>query len=318
MMKLIFIFLDGTGIGDKADYNPFLTADPEILRFWEGSDLRISGIQLKKIDPLLGVEGIPQSATGQTTIFTGINFPKISGSHFGSFPNKQMRKTIKNENLLKKLKEIGVLGKYVNSFPMHSELFSNRHVNISDDGSLEFSDEFPKQFRRRISVTTSMIISNGSIPGDVDEMIAGESLYQDFSNRSLISRGLDIDKLNPSEAGEILFKISRGLDFTLYEYFQTDYFGHRKKFDEQVELIRDLDKMISRVIKLSDPRTDTILLTSDHGNIEDSRFKIHTRNYVPLLVWGKMSDIISENIESLEDITPVITELFLKNSSEIH
>ena len=123
-MRFIFIFIDGVGIGKSNGNNPFLSADPGILRLWEGSVYDNNGITLKPIDPLLGIPGIPQSATGQTTIFTGINIPGLLSKHIGSFPNKLMRKVIREENLLLKIDNSGKKVKFVNAYPHHSEIFS--------------------------------------------------------------------------------------------------------------------------------------------------------------------------------------------------
>lgn len=309
-MGFIFIFLDGTGIGAKDVSNPFFAADPQTLRFWENSIPVIDNMNIKSIDPLLGVPGIPQSATGQTTIYTGVNTPGLLGQHKGSFPDRQMRKIIKDENILKKLNKLGKKSAFINAYPMHSKIFSSPNIEISDSGTLIFSENFPRKYKKRISVTTTMIVSNGTIPFDVEDMIKGKSLYQDFSNHSLIKLGLKIPEISSEKAGRILFNISKHYDLAIYEYFQTDIFGHRKSFEEKTRLISSLDIMVKSLIERSDPETDTILLTSDHGNIEDSYSKSHTKNRVPLLVWGKGRENLLNGIDSLDDITPGIIEFF--------
>ena len=42
------------------------------------------------LDARLGVPGLPQSATGQTTILTGHNGPAIIGEHYGPYPNQPL------------------------------------------------------------------------------------------------------------------------------------------------------------------------------------------------------------------------------------
>lgn len=305
-MRFIFIFIDGVGIGKSNGDNPFVSADPGILRLWEGSVYDNNGITLKPIDPLLGIPGIPQSATGQTTIFTGINIPGLLSKHIGSFPNKLMRKVIREENLLLKLDNSGKKVKFVNAYPHHSEIFSNSHINIDDEGNLVFSDEFPEKFKRRISVTSSILISNNMIPFDTKDIKKKKSLYQDYSNKSLLRYGLDLPVFTPEDAAGVLYNTSSDYDLILYEFFQSDIYGHRKNKTEQVELISGLDTLLSTLISLLNPEEDTLLITSDHGNLEDSSGKSHTLNPVPLITWGRGSSELSKNIDDLSDVTPEI------------
>ncbi len=305
-MRFIFIFIDGIGIGKKDENNPFFFANPAILRLWQDSDQNNTGITLKAIDPLLGIDGIPQSATGQTTLFTGINIPELIGKHFGSFPNKALRKVIKEENLLFKLSNSGKKVKFVNSYPKHSELFSNSHINIDEEGNLIFSDDFPDKFKKRISVTSSILISNNIKPFDIEDIKKKRSLYQDYSNKSLLKYGLDLPVFSPEEAAGVLYNTSGNYDLILYEFFQSDIYGHRNSFNEQVELISDLDSLLNTLISLLNNEEDTLLITSDHGNLEDGTRKSHTLNPVPLILWGRGNKILSENIDNLSDITPEI------------
>jgi hypothetical protein len=59
-------------------------------------------------DPRLGVEGRPQSASGQTTILTGVNAPALIGYHKQGFPNQALREIIKAHSIFRQLLEAGV------------------------------------------------------------------------------------------------------------------------------------------------------------------------------------------------------------------
>lgn len=305
-MRFIFIFIDGIGIGKSNGNNPFIAANPKILHLWENSKVDLPDLTIKPIDPLLGVDGTPQSATGQTTIFTGVNIPRLLSKHIGPFPNRIMRKVISEENLLVKLENSGKRAKFINAYPHHSELFSNSNVNIDNEGNLIFSDNFPDKFKKRISVTTSILISNNVKPFDTVDIKEKRSLYQDYSNRSLLKYGLDLPVFSPEDAAEILYRTSGDFDLILYEFFQSDIYGHKKNIDEQIELISDLDLLFSTLISLMDRKKDTLLITSDHGNLEDNSSKAHTLNPVPLITWGRGSSELSENINDLSDVTPEI------------
>ncbi len=89
--KLLFLFLDGVGLGeDDPATNPFAsTPMPHLTELLGGHRLVSDGFQdgdgklltdnarasLLAMDACLGVEGLPQSATGQAALFTGKNVP---------------------------------------------------------------------------------------------------------------------------------------------------------------------------------------------------------------------------------------------------
>lgn len=327
MKRLLFIFLDGVGIGDCVDSNPFFAAQAAFLPFYttNNREQRLpDGTPIKAIDATLGVDGIPQSATGQTSLFTGENIPAMLNGHKGSYPDKTMRQIIKEKNLLSRLRNKNLNARYINAYPFHAQLFTQPHVDIHEDGSFHFSEEFPPLFKKRISVTTCMSIVNRLTPFDENDIIDENALFQDYSNLSLI-HGLEeaqkSGKLNdlippslpvfsPEKAAEILFKASQKFDFLLYEYFQTDIFGHRNTFSERVRLVRQLDLLLGRLISLMDKERDTLLITSDHGNLEDGAVPTHTRNPVPLVVWGNQGHELRESIHNLVDVTPALERFF--------
>lgn len=304
--RLIFIFLDGVGVGDPADKNPFYTAKTEFLPFYDGNLCLPDNTPVKKIDTLLGVDGIPQSASGQAALYTGENVPKLLGQHKGSYPNRLIRKVIKEKNILSRLKKKGLKAVFLNVYPVYTRFFTNRHIQIRSSGEFHFSPEFPQQFKRRISVTTCMIISAGQVPFDEKDIRAERAIFQEFSNRWLNEKGLPLPDFSPEKAAEIIYNASQRHDFILYEFFQTDLYAHRRSFDDQVQLVNDLNRLVKKLLSLLNPQTDTLLLTSDHGNLEDSSVRTHTLNPVPLIVWGNQGDELRDSIDALTDVTPTI------------
>jgi hypothetical protein len=310
MPRLIFIFLDGVGIGKPLKSNPFYAAKTEFLPFYNFHNTMPDKTPIKAIDSLLGIDGVPQSATGQTSLYTGENIPAILNKHKGSFPDKIMRRFIKQKNIFSSLKNKNLKVKFINSYPVYSKFFTNKYVKILDNGRFFFSDEFPHIFKKRISTTSCMMISNGLIPFDEKDIINERSIYQDFTNCSLIKKGLNVPAFTSEKAAEIIYNSSKGFDFVLYEYFQTDIYGHRHSINDCIYLLKKLNKLIGKLITLLDENRDTLLITSDHGNIEDCSNRTHTLNPVPLIVWGNKSDKLRNRIKSLVDVTPAIEEFF--------
>lgn len=310
---MIFIFLDGVGIGKADETNLFYTTKARFLPFHTGSSTLPDGTPVKAIDPLLGVAGIPQSATGQTALYTGQNVPALIGEHKGSYPNRVMRKIIMEHNLLKKLDRAGFKARFINAYPRHSELFSLPNISLDEEGRLHFSEKFPELFKRRISVTSTMLIANRTVPFDVQDVKGKRSLFQDYSNNYLIERGLKLPVYSPETAAEIVFRASREFDFILYEYFQTDVYAHRRSFAESSELIKKLDRLVGKLISHLDREQDTLLITSDHGNLEDYSTRSHTLNPVPLVVWGRRAGLLRVRINSIVDVTPATVDFFMNN-----
>jgi bisphosphoglycerate-independent phosphoglycerate mutase (AlkP superfamily) len=67
--------------------------------------------------------------------------------------------------------------------------------------------------------------------------------------------------------------------------------------------------MIRRVLANINLTSTTMVLTSDHGNIEDLSTRSHTLHPVPSIIWGAGSHQIANRISSLADITPAIVSL---------
>ncbi|MBK8049051.1 MAG: hypothetical protein IPK16_19245 [Anaerolineales bacterium] len=98
--RVIFIFLDGVGLGpDDAQINP-LAADefPTLRVLLDGKRaventgrLSTRAAELAPTDAQLGVRGRPQSATGQAALLTGINAPARLGEHYGPRPDARVR-----------------------------------------------------------------------------------------------------------------------------------------------------------------------------------------------------------------------------------
>ena len=49
--------------------------------------MKAKQVSLLALDAGLGVEGLPQSATGQAVLLTGVNIPAELGYHYGPKPN---------------------------------------------------------------------------------------------------------------------------------------------------------------------------------------------------------------------------------------
>jgi 2,3-bisphosphoglycerate-independent phosphoglycerate mutase len=294
-MGVLLFFIDGLGIGTRGPHNPLDGLDgaaPLAIFQDERPSLPFEGL-LAPTDACLGVEGRPQSASGQTTILTGINAPAVIGYHKQGFPNQALLDIIREHSVFLQLKRAGV----------DDITFANTYTQ-------RFFDSRP----RWISATTAAVEAGGLRFNTVSDLKAGRAVYQDFTNAMLIERDETVDLRSPKEAGEVLANIVAANSFTLYEYFITDKVGHAQDHEAARRVLTLLAHFIRSLLARLDLKRTTVILTSDHGNIEDLSLRNHTLNPVPTIVWGKNRESLAARISSLTDITPGIVDVLTKGT----
>lgn len=294
--SLLLFFIDGLGIGTRGAHNPFdglEGAAPLAVFQREPPDLPCDGV-LAITDACLGVEGRPQSASGQTTILTGINAPAAIGSHKQGFPNQPLLEIIREHSIFAQLKRAGV----------NPITFANT-----------YTEQFFARRPRWVSATTAAVEAAGLRFNVVDDLRADRAVYQDFTNEMLVERGVRVGTRTPEEAGEVLATIVAANRFTLYEYFITDKIGHAQDREAARRVLPMLARFIRTLLAKLDLKRSTVILTSDHGNVEDLSVRNHTLNPVPTIVWGRHRERIASRVHSLTDITPAIINVLTKGTA---
>lgn len=294
MRKVLLIFIDGLGLGeDKPDVNPLVRFDPPFFRRLLGQPLtgrlsRLIGdeVCLVPTDASLGVDGLPQSATGQTAIFTGVNAPRHMGRHILGFPGPALAAIIADHGIMGELAAAGL---------------SVASANMYTDNYMELV----ATRQRRHSASTLTILGAGLRLRSPADMAKGEAVYQDITNEMLPQFGVtDIPAVSPTEAGKRLAAIAGRYHFTLFEYFQTDRRGHKVDWTEAEKIVGVLDGFLSAVREAAGDIL--VVITSDHGNFEDLSVKTHTLNPVPTIVFGPGCRQVAAGIRNLTDIKPAI------------
>jgi bisphosphoglycerate-independent phosphoglycerate mutase (AlkP superfamily) len=95
-------------------------------------------------------------------------------------------------------------------------------------------------------------------------------------------------------------------DFVLFEYYYTDHAGHSQSATEAVEIIKMLDQLIDGILTAIDVTNTLLVVTSDHGNMEDLSTKSHTRNPVPLIAAGAGHRAFATGLTDLTHVAPAI------------
>ncbi|HEX8354028.1 MAG TPA: hypothetical protein VF611_14065 [Pyrinomonadaceae bacterium] len=290
-MSVLLIFVDGLGIGTRGPHNPLhlLGREAEPLAVFEGEEPRLpSGGLLARTDARLGVEGRPQSASGQTTILTGVNAPAALGFHKQGFPNQRMRELIREHSLFLRLARLGV----------GPNLFANA-----------YAPQFFAKRPRWVAATTVAVEAAGLPFRTVEDLKAGRAVYHDFSNRPLIERGADVPARTPEEAAGVLADLAAPHRFTLYEHFIADRAGHDQDFGAARTVLGELARFVRALLARVDLARTNVLLTSDHGNVEDLSTRNHTLNAVPTLAWGPERGRVAGRVRTLADIAPTVVDI---------
>ena len=293
MTPVVFVFLDGVGLGPADESNPFWTAHMPTLTgllgtpLTDGATVNRAGLLLKGVDACLGVEGLPQSATGQTALFTGVNAPVTVGMHISAWPTTRLREIINQHSLLKRAVEAGFRATFANAF-------SKRYWQLVE------------QHKWRHSASTLTNMAAGLPFRTMDDLRRGEAVYWDITH--LAARGyskLDVPLISPDEAGARLARLSQTHDLVMYETFLPDLVGHRRaQLDPVFFLDEMLDPFFAGLLNAVTMET-TIVVCSDHGNLEDTQSKAHTRNPVPLLAIGPGADLF-RTANAITEVAPGI------------
>ncbi len=290
------IFLDGVGIGKMDfEFNPFFkygfktfTALFGNVPTLDNQHLTKNGFYLTPVDAALGVEGLPQSGTGQTSIFCGMNAAEYVGKHFGPYPYSTLVPIIKEHNIFAEFLSKG-----------RKALFANAYPKVFFD--------YLSSGKSRLSVTSLSAKLSGLRLNRVSEVRRGTALTAEITNERWNKKlGYTLPVIRPETAGRRLIRMAMKNDFTLYEYFITDHLGHGRYDDDIETTLLTLDNFLFTVLNEADKSKFTIVICSDHGNFEDLSIKTHTLNPSLFITAGKNAESLSADVKNLTQIKDAI------------
>jgi len=299
-MHILFIFLDGVGLGiDNPAINPLARLEMPFLQSLLGGKKLLADsapyagerATLLPLDAALGVNGLPQSATGQAVLLTGINIPQKIGEHYGPKPNPAVAKYLLNGNLFSQVIKAGKTAALLNAYPP-------RYFDGVDSG------------KRLYSAIPLAVTSAGLRLFDKDDYYGGRALSADFIGNGW--RGMlgfpDAPVYESHEAGRKLAKLADQYDFSFFEYWASDYAGHKQDMNWAIEQFKTFDDVLNGLCDQWDNENGLILITSDHGNMEDLSTRRHTDAKVPGLLIGS-SEARAAFASGLNDLTGIYSRI---------
>jgi hypothetical protein len=313
---LLIFFMDGVGLGEAdPETNPFMSANlPGLAALlgekWylrpagSGEDSNSEGAlvdssqregrivsgraSLAPTDATMQVPGRPQSATGQATILTGRNVPRLVGEHYGPKPNKAVANVVKQGNLFQEVVSAGLTAALITPYPQG------------------YFDAI-KSGRRLLSSVPLAATSAGLPLMTTDDLRTGRAVSPGFTGQGWHDYlgYTDIPILTLDEAGRQIATIARDYDFSFFEHWPSDRSGHRGSLEQAVQHLEMIDKALSGLLDAWDDVNDLLIITSDHGNIEEKHHRQHSRNPVPTILIGRDHAQHAEEIENLADVAGV-------------
>ncbi|MCB1180134.1 MAG: metalloenzyme [Leptospiraceae bacterium] len=299
---ILYIFIDGIGFGENnPEINPF-------TKFAKSFFLPLGGKEVNKqskyndsiylkTDASMGIKGLPQSATGQTSLWTGINAPSILNRHVSGFPSFTLKKIIKEYSIIKVFQDYGKQAVFLNCYsPLYLE-------NL-------------KKNTRYLSASTLVQMASGNPLKTLDDLQNGKGLFMDITHelfrdfaKTFLPEDHELLKLrDPYEMGKLAVRIARESDLSLYEYFLTDKVGHAMDWGQAEKIIHNVESFIDGILDELNPDSEQLIITSDHGNLENLSSKVHTQNPVPTFLYGNLTTNLQDKIQKLADIPIAIYE----------
>lgn len=294
MSRILVLFMDGVGLGDDdPEINPLAQAELPILRsLLDGRRPVRANVgyathhaTLLPLDARMGVPGLPQSGTGQTTILTGVNAPALIGQHYGPYPNQPLRDLLSNGNLFRELLVAGKPVAFANAYP-------DRFLNRLGRGT------------ERLSANSRAAVLAGLKLRGPAELKAGRAISSLLTNKYWREWGYDVPELTAAQAGAQLVRLTDDHALTYFEFWYTDVAGHRQDRELSLYILEQLDEFIGGIIEALDLSRSLLVILSDHGNFEDLSTPKHTLNPALSLLVGANHRDLAPRLGSLQDVTP--------------
>jgi 2,3-bisphosphoglycerate-independent phosphoglycerate mutase len=318
--RILFLLVDGVGLGEAdAGWNPFLHARLPVLREMLGgrpvvrTATPVEGplASLAGMDALLGVEGIPQSGTGQASLLTGVNAAAMHGRHFGPWVPVRQQRMVREESILAVARGAGFRVAFANAYP--EELVAAGSAPVVAGSVEPPADRRERRRRRAPSFLRAgpplAALGAGVLTRHTEALRRGEAVASEIVNdgwRDVLGREA-LPEVDPATAGGNLALIAGAHDLTLFAHYATDYAGHRSDMAAAVQALERLDAFLGGV--MAGLGSDAMLfMVSDHGNIEDVRVG-HTRNPALALVAGRGHALAARRLRALTDVAPCISDL---------
>lgn len=257
----------------------------------DAPEFATEGVVFRKLDATMGHDGLPQSATGQTAILTGVNAAEVMNGHYGPWPGPTLKRVLDQGSLFELAQRAGS-ATLANAFPPGY-----------------FAAMSGRRYRPNANVYAAT--SAGVELRGQAEYRAGAGVPSDLAGAAFASLGDGARSLGAAGSAAVMVELARAHTFTMLDVWLTDHFGHRRDLEAGRSLLERFDAFLAALLDEESgvvAAGGTVVVTSDHGNLEDLTSSSHTRNPVPLIALGPGAAAFAA-ATSLLDIAPAAATL---------
>lgn len=342
MARVILIALDSVGIDPLGHNRPESVYSGSRFLFPQGRHSFPISIERAPLPGLLVETSVADECSGAiecaityASIFSGRSALERHGLMQGLGLNEQLLKDLISENNLFAHFETPCLANSI--FPVHLSFLGSSHVEDlvtsadrkSIEDVLEFDDRpvriagtnkhgFAELFT--LAEINQNIFVHAARQAGVrlrtwNDVRAGEALTGTMTNE-LESRfeweGLGQTPLpvqDPEQAASVLVKLAKSSDFTFYKYQLPDLVSHTGRVDLARDVFATIETFIWSILSLIDPVETIVIVTSDHGHLEQVGFtRGHPKSKVPTWYFGPDAERQASRLRRPEGIFEVIAE----------
>lgn len=319
MTRVLLFFIDGVGLGPAdAAVNPLVAASlPTFRALLHGNPATLdtapasgAGASVVAIDATLGIDGIPQSGTGQASLLTGRNAAALHGRHFGPWVPARLRPLVRDESVLARALAAGHSAAFANAYPEEVKQLAGQSTLPSDNPGHVARARRGSSFLRAGPPLAAL--GAGLLTRHTGELERGDAVASELTNvgwRERLGRR-NVPDIDAAAAGRNLARIAAQHDLTLFAHYATDHAGHQQDMNDAVLALERLDSFMGGLLAAAADDL-LIVIASDHGNVEDVRTG-HTRNPAIGLVIGDGHALVASRLRSLTDVTPAVLDILMR------
>ena len=267
-MRALVVFVDGIGLGSPGAHNPFYGAPVDVLAPLGGGPARLpDNVHFAHIDATLGHPGLPQSATGQAALYTGEDAVARAGGHREGWPTRAVAELLGQRSIFARARGCGLRAAFLNGYDDARAARITRIVR----------GEEPRPKRFPISASSLAALAGGGDLRTFADVRAGRAATFDLTGEVIRSAGYDAPHLTIAQAARAVADGAADLDLGLFEMFLTDSAGHAQDTTWARHEILRTERFLRALLDAVDLERQLVVVTSDHGNLEDLSTRSHTR-----------------------------------------
>ena len=112
------------------------------------------------------------------------------------------------------------------------------------------------------------------------DVAEGRAMAADFTNEGWISElgYTNTPRLTRQQAGHKLWELAQPHHFSFFEHWYTDVLGHEQALTKAINNFQCIDSVLAGLLEVADLGNTLIIVSSDHGNVEDCSHGKHSEN----------------------------------------